>query len=226
MKKERIIQAILFFAILCITVGMVSAQTYDAKPTAHITLDNGMAVDTTLQAGEEYAGKAPMEISFNANATTSGSHLHYLWDIADNAEYANGDVAYESEFSRRFDKMGTYYIRLTITDLDTDSTTQYDSFKITLAQSKLSVPNTFTPNGDGIHDVLKVSYESLISFKAIVFNRWGKKVYAWDDPEGGWDGGDCTAGVYYIVVEAVGADGQEYHIRQAVNLLKSMSTKL
>ena len=60
MKKERIIRIILFFVILCTTAGMASAQTYDAKPTAHITLDNGMPVDTTLQAGEEYAGKAPM----------------------------------------------------------------------------------------------------------------------------------------------------------------------
>ncbi len=222
MKKERII-GYLWIVIGIHLSGVLYAQSYDAKPYAKITMDNGIVLDTTMRAGESYAGKAPLEATFYAGITLSKDRLHYLWEVANNPEYSNSDVAYEKEFTRQFNKKGTYYVRLTLTDLDNDSTTQYDPFSITLAESKLKVPNTFTPNGDGSHDVLKVSYESLVKFHAAIYNRWGKRLYAWDDPEGGWDGGDAKPGVYFIAVDATGADGQEYSIRQAVNLLKSLS---
>lgn len=222
MKNKQTVQILVAMLLACIP-WMLYAQSYDAKPVAKLTMDNGMAIDTTLQAGEKYAGKAPMEVTFNAGLIISKDRLHYLWEVSTDPGYGNPDVSYESEFVRRFDRMGTYYIRLALTDLDNDSTTQYDAFEFTLAESKLLVPNTFTPNGDGVHDVLKVSYESLVSFKAVIFNRWGKKIYSWDNPDEGWDGGDSKPGVYFIVVEATGGDGQEYSIRKAVNLLRSLS---
>lgn len=222
MKKKHIVHSWGIILLACIP-WMAAAQTYDAKPVARITLENGIAMDTTLQAGERFSGRAPMEVTFNAGVLFSSDRMHYLWEISTDPGYGNPDVSYEPEFVRRFDKMGTYYIRLSLTDLDTDSTTQYDEFTFTLAESKLLVPNLFTPNGDGVHDVLKVSYESLVSFKAAIFNRWGKRIHSWDNPDEGWDGGDSKPGVYFIVVEAEGADGQKYQVRKAVHLLRSMS---
>ncbi|MFA6873472.1 MAG: gliding motility-associated C-terminal domain-containing protein [Bacteroidaceae bacterium] len=220
---KRLLQLLLL--MLCFaSVEQMHAQTLEASPYAQMTLDNGLAVDTTFQVGEKYTGKAPMEVSFYANVTTSSANLHYLWEIANNAEYTSADVSYEKEFTRKFETAGTYYIRLTLTDLDLDIVNVYDPFTFTLAESKLLVPNTFTPNGDGQHDVLKVQYESLVSFKAAVFNRWGKKLYSWTNPEGGWDGGDAKAGVYFIVVQAKGSDGVKYDIKQAVNLLNASVT--
>ena len=211
------------FFLVCLgffSALLLNAQTYDAAPTAHITLNNGQSVDTLLEAGSVFSGKAPLEVELSAGVTIENDRLHYDWEFADNAEFTSPDRAYDDSFSRRIEWMGTYYIRLTITDLDTDSATVYPEFQISLSESRLSVPNTFTPNGDGVHDVLKVSYESLVSFQAAVFNRWGKKVYSWDNPDEGWDGGGCSTGVYFIVVKAQGGDGQEYEVKQAVNLLR------
>jgi len=220
---KRIIQLLLL--MLCFGfMGEMHAQTLEASPYAHLTINNGLAADSTFQVGEKCTGKAPMEVSFYANVTTSSGNLHYLWEIANNAEYTSADVSYEKEFSRKFQTAGTYYIRLTLTDLDLDVVQVYDPFTFTLAESKLLVPNTFTPNGDGQHDILKVQYESLVSFKAAIFNRWGKKLYSWTDPEGGWDGANANAGVYFIAVEAKGADGVKYDIKQAVNLLNANVT--
>ena len=220
---KRIIQLLLL--LLCFGfMGEMHAQTLEASPYAHLTINNGLAADSTFQVGEKCTGKAPMEVSFYANVTTSSGNLHYLWEIANNAEYTSADVSYEKEFSRKFQTAGTYYIRLTLTDLDLDVVQVYDPFTFTLAESKLLVPNTFTPNGDGQHDILKVQYESLVSFKAAIFNRWGKKLYSWTDPEGGWDGANANAGVYFIAVEAKGADGVKYDIKQAVNLLNANVT--
>ena len=63
-----------------------------------------------------------------------------------------------------------------------------------------------------------------MEFHAIIFNRWGKKLYEWDDPAGGWDGTvggkDVAQGVYFVLVKAKGADGKEYNIKRDVNLLR------
>ncbi len=222
MKNKHTVQ-ILGMLMLAWIPWAMQAQTYDAEPIARITLENGIAIDTTLTAGEKFSGRAPMEVSFDAGLIRTADRMHYLWEIDTDPGYSNPDVSYEDKFDRRFDRQGTYYIRLTLTDLAIDSLTQYDEFVFTLAESKLQVPNVFTPNGDGVNDVLKVSYESLVSFRAAIFNRWGKKIHSWDDPDQGWDGGDSKPGVYFIVVEAKGADGQEYMIRKAVHLLRSLS---
>ncbi|GAB4277735.1 MAG: hypothetical protein Kow0068_00960 [Marinilabiliales bacterium] len=53
----------------------------------------------------------------------------------------------------------------------------------------LDVPTAFTPNGDGVNDVVYVKgwgIKELIEFK--IFNRWGQQVFYTDDLKQGWDG--------------------------------------
>ena len=95
----------------------------------------------------------------------------------------------------------------------------------TIGESKLSFPNAFSPNGDGINDIYKAKeHQSLVEFHAYIFNRWGQKLYEWTDPDSGWDGThngkDVSDGVYFVLVKAKGADGRNYNIRKDVNLLR------
>ncbi|NDB35141.1 MAG: hypothetical protein EB023_07295, partial [Flavobacteriia bacterium] len=56
---------------------------------------------------------------------------------------------------------------------------------------RLTVPNAFTPNGDGLNDVFTpiISNLTLVKYyKFEVYNRWGQIVYESDDPGAGWDG--------------------------------------
>jgi gliding motility-associated-like protein len=50
------------------------------------------------------------------------------------------------------------------------------------------VPNTFTPNNDGINDVFQVEGENLRGFWMAVYNRWGERVFYSDDPATPWLG--------------------------------------
>ena len=91
--------------------------------------------------------------------------------------------------------------------------------------STLIMPNAFSPNNDKINDVYKVkSYQNIVEFHAYIFNRWGQKLYEWTNLEGGWDGtyrgNDVKQGIYFVLVKAKGADGQDYNIRKDVNLLR------
>ena len=79
-----------------------------------------------------------------------------------------------------------------------------------------------------IHDKLQpmglARSESIISFHAYVFNRQGVKIYEWTDITKGWDGKhngkDVPDGVYILKIEARGADGKHYNIRQVISLLR------
>ena len=50
------------------------------------------------------------------------------------------------------------------------------------------VPNTFTPNGDDINDLLYLSAQGVEYFKIEIFNRWGQIVFTTEDPTNLWDG--------------------------------------
>ena len=66
-----------------------------------------------------------------------------------------------------------------------------------------SLPNTFTPNGDGMNDIFKpypFCFIESVEFK--VFNRWGQAVFDTSDPNLNWDGTnyqgkELSEGVYY-----------------------------
>ena len=49
-------------------------------------------------------------------------------------------------------------------------------------------PNAFSPDGDGINDVFKISGQSMLDFKIEIYNRWGQMVYKSIDLSNGWDG--------------------------------------
>ncbi len=55
-----------------------------------------------------------------------------------------------------------------------------------------SLPNAFSPNGDGVNDIFRVLFTdgcpNLSGFDFRVFSRWGELVFAGGEPGQGWDG--------------------------------------
>lgn len=50
------------------------------------------------------------------------------------------------------------------------------------------LPNTFTPNNDGINDILLVRSYGIAAMKLSIYNRLGEKVFESKDVSVGWDG--------------------------------------
>ncbi len=75
-----------------------------------------------------------------------------------------------------------------------------------------TVPNVFTPNGDGINDVLLFNYHAPYGnafYQISVFDRWGVKIFTTTDKQAMWNGktsggADAPEGVYYVGVRIVG----------------------
>ena len=79
--------------------------------------------------------------------------------------------------------------------------------------------NIFTPNGDGVNDVFYVNNTSLEFFKVEIFNRWGSKVYEWEnDPTHGWDGGSQPDGVYFWTLIGTYTGGEEFQKQGTVTI--------
>lgn len=93
--------------------------------------------------------------------------------------------------------------------------------------SKLEIPNVFTPNGDGSNDVFFLKTSNLTEITALIFDRWGNKVYdltsgtgniAWDGKN--MEGKDSPAGTYFYIIKATGKDGTTYDKKGNVSLYR------
>jgi gliding motility-associated-like protein len=85
----------------------------------------------------------------------------------------------------------------------------YDTIKIKAFQGpELYVPNAFTPNGNSLNDILKVTPIGMKAFHFFrVYNRYGQLVFFTADPYIGWDGtlkGKLqSSGTYVWMAEAI-----------------------
>jgi len=52
----------------------------------------------------------------------------------------------------------------------------------------ISIPNSFTPNSDGLNDQFKVYGKFINSYELQIFNRWGEVLFSTNDLDTGWDG--------------------------------------
>ena len=67
----------------------------------------------------------------------------------------------------------------------------------------LTIPEGFTPNGDGYNDNFVIVHTDLVKLKLLVFNRWGNQVYSSNDYKNDWNGkgpggNDLPAGTYFL----------------------------
>lgn len=96
--------------------------------------------------------------------------------------------------------------------------------------SQITLPNTFTPNGDGRNDVFFPQGYGLAKITMFrVYNRWGTVVYERhlfdaNDPVYGWDGSyrgqPLTVDTYVYVIEGVCETGENIIVKGDVSLLR------
>jgi len=68
----------------------------------------------------------------------------------------------------------------------------------------ITIPNVFSPNGDGVNDFFVIRNLQLYDFRPLViYNRWGNVVYQSEQYNNDWDGRGVPDGVYYGVVSII-----------------------
>ena len=87
------------------------------------------------------------------------------------------------------------------------------------------LPNTFSPNGDGINDIFRAEVngrENLILEDFIIKNRWGQTVFQTNNIDKGWNGGDNPIIDTYVwrIKYKVDETTESVYINGIVNLIK------
>ena len=87
---------------------------------------------------------------------------------------------------------------------------------------EIFIPNIFSPNGDGINDILEIKgkQDELLSGHFFIYDRWGNQVFeghAWD---GSTQNNLINPGVYSYVANVKMNDGKERFFTGNVTLLR------
>jgi len=85
------------------------------------------------------------------------------------------------------------------------------------------IPNSFTPNGDGINDTFGIQGEAIKDFTMQVYDRWGEKIFESKNYDERWDGTfegvKAPQGTYVYHVSAMGITGKSATKNGSVNLI-------
>jgi gliding motility-associated-like protein len=148
------------------------------NPAFTLTLVNK---DTTIEAGETVLLSAYGAFGYN-------------WYPNYYISATNANEVYASPLEN---------ITYTIIGTDTfNSCPQTFDVTIKVIEKDVWLPNVFTPNGDGINDVFRITKKTYIKLQEFrIFDRWGKEVFNANDINDGWngtaEGKKCDIGTYY-----------------------------
>lgn len=107
--------------------------------------------------------------------------IQWFWNFYD------GTVSNDKNPSHLYKATGSYMLSLLATSEKGCSDSVSGELTIN-AEYFFWIPNTFTPNGDGINDVFIPVFGNISEYEMTIFDRWGNAVYKTSNPGKGWDG--------------------------------------
>lgn len=160
------------------------------------------------------SGILPLEVNFG---NLSQGATSYFWDFGD------GNTSTIFAPTHIYNEEGIFQVMLIATN-GICFDTAYIEIDVT-PTSTFVIPNVFTPNGDGNNDVFTVLATNLKSIEGEIYNRWGQKMFSWDNINGYWDGKtlagkDAPDGTYFYIIRAEGLDGKEYFQKGTLTLIR------
>jgi len=143
---------------------------------------------------------------------------HFEWDFGD------GHTSTEYQPTHTYEKPGTYQIQLRAFTQNgcTDSFTINNL--VLLNGTEPLIPNSFSPNGDGINDQLNINVTNLKRFSFKIFNRYGDEVFLttniFDSWDGRWRNNPAPVGAYYYVLDGVDLFNKEVRYSGSITLIR------
>jgi gliding motility-associated-like protein len=117
---------------------------------------------------------------------------------------------------------GTYWVSINAAPCILSDTIQVTG---SIGEANVYIPNSFTPNGDGLNDRFSGIGEDFTSFHLVIFNRWGELIFETRD-QSGWDGNyvgqrtESEVYVYLLSYTSTCTGGKVVERRGAVTLIR------
>ncbi len=153
-------------------------------------------------------------LTYNFTDLSTGGVDQWVWDFGD------GSFSTEQNPSHTYAACGPQNICLIASKNNCVDTVCSD---IELSDL-LSIPNIFTPDGDGTNDLFLINTSCFKEFTIEIFNRWGMKIV--EITTGGWDGRsksgvEASDGTYFYILKAVSLlPGKEYNSKGFISLVR------
>jgi FOG: PKD repeat len=141
----------------------------------------------------------------------------YLWNFGD------GTTSDLKDPIKVYDKDGTYNVCLTVWNEYGCSDTVCRPVR-GIVIPLVDVPTGFSPNGDGVNDVVYVKGYGIEKIDFKIYNRWGEKIFETTDKAIGWDGRYKGVmqemEVYGYILNATFFDGTKQFKKGNITLIK------
>lgn len=149
----------------------------------------------------------------------SDEFIAWEWDFGD------GETANEKSPMHIFSDPGAYEVVLKGFDIYGCSTSQSRTINVMELEEWVTMPNAFTPNGDGLNDVFSPVLKGIIDFEMDIFSHWGEHLYSEKGLElTGWDGSYkgqlLPRGNYVYKIQYSTVSGKTVHKTGSVSLLR------
>jgi gliding motility-associated-like protein len=86
------------------------------------------------------------------------------------------------------------------------------------------IPNVFSPNDDGLNDLINVHGRCITTYNLQIFSRWGEKVFETSNVENSWDGTykgkKMDTGVFVYKADGVSIDGKSFKFKGNITLIR------
>lgn len=135
-------------------------------------------------------GFDPLDVTFT-NASTNG--VDYSWDFGNGQTNATNAVS----ISTTYTTPGEYQVVLIADNNVCADTTEVLIIVLSFPEIQITVPNVFTPNGDGKNDFFFIDAQNAKTYYVEIYNRWGVLMTKFEKPTDSWDGKDATDGTYF-----------------------------
>lgn len=155
------------------------------------------------------------------NSSLGESQDSWNWFFIDNAH--KGAQGENTAFM--FHEAGSYPAALVVRNKWGCSDTAIKSLKV-LDEFLIYVPNSFTPNSDGLNEVfLPKMINPGTAYTFEIFDRWGSRLYSSNDPATGWNGSykgqPCKMDTYIWKIQVMsGESGKINNYTGHVNLIR------
>lgn len=152
------------------------------------------------------SGFAPLSVTALTNQVGT---VNALFDFGDGKSSSVGSTA-----NTTYEEPGVYIVTCEINEVKLEQ-------KVTVFGK---VPTAFSPNGDGINDLLNITKEEGITVEIRIFNRYGKLMFngkgnniSWD---GTFEGRNADAGTYLYDIFATSDEGKTFKQKGTIHLFR------
>lgn len=170
--------------------GTDPSYTFSPQSTTTVTLEvtddcNLSETATATVTVDEVEASFTHQLTGHASVQFTSNTVNvydFLWDFGD------GTGSTRESPDHNYSEEGTYWVTLTVVNANGCETILEDSVTV-YPPLHVYIPNTFTPNGDGLNDVFGMVGEGYLYYDLEIFDRWGNRIrFGRFRDDAAWDG--------------------------------------